>query len=235
MDDLAAIAPNISLGLLYSFARSRDIPVEILDSEARGISPDALVDQLLEKSPQLVGIIASGANPSASTMSMVGVIEFFRKLKEKAGKKPFFTFVWGPHPTVLPERTLRETGADFVVRGEGYETIVQLWKAMAAGSRLDDIPGLCYLADGKYRATPPPQLVDVNTLPMVDWNVMRPDSYRAHNWHCFGSDLGRRSPYAIVWTSMGCSYPCEFCCINNDSLVRTPLCGGCLIASANAA
>ena len=43
-----------------------------------------------------------------------------------------------PHPTVLPERTLRETNADFIVRGEGYETIVELFNALSCNSKIDN-------------------------------------------------------------------------------------------------
>jgi radical SAM superfamily enzyme YgiQ (UPF0313 family) len=37
--------------------------------------------------------------------------------------------------------------------------------------------------------------------------------YRAHNWHCF-DDPDRRSPYASLYTSLGCPYDCDFCCVN---------------------
>jgi radical SAM superfamily enzyme YgiQ (UPF0313 family) len=63
-------------------------------------------------------------------------------------------------------------------------------------------------------------LVDVTTLPMIDWNRIPPSKYRAHNWHCFG-DIENRSPYAVVWTSFGCPHPCNFCCINNIFMKRT--------------
>ncbi len=37
--------------------------------------------------------------------------------------------------------------------------------------------------------------------------------YRAHNWHCFGQ-LENRTPYAVIYTSLGCPFSCKFCCIN---------------------
>jgi radical SAM superfamily enzyme YgiQ (UPF0313 family) len=39
------------------------------------------------------------------------------------------------------------------------------------------------------------------------------DRYRAHNWHCFDAP-DRRSPYAVIYTSLGCPFACHFCCIN---------------------
>jgi radical SAM superfamily enzyme YgiQ (UPF0313 family) len=45
------------------------------------------------------------------------------------------------------------------------------------------------------------------------WHLLPMERYRAHNWQCFG-DLGRRQPYASIYTSLGCPYKCSFCCIN---------------------
>jgi hypothetical protein len=40
------------------------------------------VQDLNEINPKVVGVICSGSNPSASTMSMVGVSNFFNELKK---------------------------------------------------------------------------------------------------------------------------------------------------------
>lgn len=213
-DTLAAIAPNIPMGLLVSYLASRGVPVELIDSDSENISVDELVRAVIEKKPSLLCLVASGANPSASTMSMIGIIEFCRKFYEQGGARDIPTAIWGPHPTVLPERTLNETAADFVIRGEGYETLEGLYESVTGSKDPSSVKGLCYLKNGRYKETAPVPLVDVDTLPMVDWSLMNPAKYRAHNWHCFG-DIDNRTPYAIVWTSMGCPYSCNFCCINN--------------------
>ena len=80
INKFAAIPPNIPLGLLDAYMVSKGVPTEVIDSEVEGLTYDELVDRLLEEAPLLVGVIACGANPSASTMSMVGVLKFFKKL-----------------------------------------------------------------------------------------------------------------------------------------------------------
>ena len=55
---------------------------------------------------------------------------------------------------------------------------------------------------------------DIKEIPIIDWALINPNKYRAHNWHCFGN-LDRRSPYAIVYTSLGCPYSCKFCSVKN--------------------
>ena len=219
-NEFAAVAPNIPMSLLTSYLIHNGITVEMIDSEADVYSIDDLVRHILDKKPIYVCLIASGANPSASTMTMVGIIEFCKKYYEHPEAREIATIVWGGHPSALPERTLRETGADYVIKGEGYETLMGLYGHLTGRRDLSSIKGLCYFRDGQYVENEAAKLVDVNSLPMTDWSRMPPSRYRAHNWHCFG-DIETRSPYAVVWTSFGCPYPCNFCCINNVFLKRT--------------
>lgn len=218
-DEFSAIAPNIQMWLLASYIKSKNIDVVVIESDVDGIPIDELIDIIEQEQPLLCGLICTGANPSSSTMVMAGIVDFFAEFKQRDSKVK--SFIWGPHPTVLPERTLRETGADFVIRGEGYETIVGLFNALRYNESIDKIAGLSFLdnSDDKdepiYRQTKDVSLLeDMDTLPMVDWGAMDPSRYRAHNWHCFG-DINHRAPYAIIWTSFGCPYKCNFCCINN--------------------
>ena len=84
-----------------------------------------------------------------------------------------------------------------VVVGEGYKEIVEL-----------------YNNKPEYGVIRTESLIDVKDLPTVDWQKINPLKYRAHNWHGFGN-LYHREPYGVVWTSLGCPYGCDFCCINN--------------------
>jgi len=213
-ENLSAVAPNIPLGLLGTYLNESGIWTEVIDSDIEGFTIQAVIESLLQDAPVLVGVYAGGANPSASTMSMVGVIEFFQALKNEKDV-PFKTFVWGGHPTVLAERTLRETGSDYVVRGEGYKQSRALVDHITNGKSLSEVPGIAYLDDQSFKSTPMPDLIELDSLPFVDWKQMNPSKLRAHNWHCFGEDINNRSPYAIIWTNQGCPYPCDFCSINN--------------------
>ncbi|MFA5260333.1 MAG: radical SAM protein [Candidatus Omnitrophota bacterium] len=219
-DEFSAVAPNIQMGLLTAYVKAKEIDCRMIESDVDRVLMDDLIDRVALEKPLLFGVICTGANPSSSTMTMAGIVEFFEKVRarkeELAGVK---MFIWGPHPTVLPERSLKETGADFIVRGEGYETIVNLYHVLHSGGSLADIAGLAYYEDcgGEkiyVQTVDAPLVKDLDVLPTVDWKTMNPLRYRAHNWHCFG-DVFNRSPYAIIWTSFGCPFKCNFCCINN--------------------
>jgi anaerobic magnesium-protoporphyrin IX monomethyl ester cyclase len=55
-------------------------------------------------------------------------------------------------------------------------------------------------------------------LPGYAWDLLpfekKPlDLYRAHFWHA-DFDYGKRTPFAAIYTSLGCSFACDFCMIN---------------------
>ena len=174
--EFSAVQPNIYMNLLESaYRHGKSIEVRSIHMEADHVDIPQLIKYIKVMKPREVGIVCSGSNPSASTMTMVGAIQVCHAIKESLPSQKMF--IWGGHPTVLPERTLRETGVDRVIVGTDFG---------------------CEPCD----------------IPTVDWSRIDPSKYKAHNWHCFGH-LHSRSPYAVIWTTLGCPYQCEFCCINN--------------------
>ncbi|MFC1510430.1 B12-binding domain-containing radical SAM protein [Candidatus Omnitrophota bacterium] len=217
-DEFSAVAPNLQLGLLTEYVKSKGIDVLMVESDVDMVSMVDLIDLVAKEQPLLFGVICSGANPSSSTMTMAGIVDFFEEFDQSQVTAK--TFIWGPHPTVLPERTLTETGTDFIVRGEGYQTIVDLVHCLENKQDPAKVDGLSFICqssgdDQDFVHTPDVPLVeDLDSLPPINWDLMPPSKYRSHNWHAFG-DMNNRSPYAIIWTSFGCPFKCNFCCINN--------------------
>lgn len=217
-NEFSAVAPNLQMGLLAEYVKSKGIEVVMIESDVDMIAMVDLIDMVAKEQPLLFGVICSGANPSSSTMTMAGIVDFFEEFHQSNVTSK--TFIWGPHPTVLPERTLSETGTDFVIRGEGYQTIVDLVHCLEKKQDPEQVDGLSFIQqssndDNAFVHTPDVPLVsDLDSLPAINWDIMNPAKYRAHNWHVFG-DMDNRSPYAIIWTSFGCPFKCNFCCINN--------------------
>lgn len=59
-------------------------------------------------------------------------------------------------------------------------------------------------------------------FPFVPWSLLPKDKYRAHNWHCL-DDLTKRSPYAVLYTSLNCPSSCFFCNVHTlygDRMIR---------------
>ena len=213
---LAGIEPPVWTGLLAGFLRNQGFSVAVIDADAEGWGPEETAKKILEYQPLLIGISAIGSNPSASsTPKMVAAGKILRLLHGKLSHSK--TFLYGIHPSALPEQTLSEEPVDFVCRGECFYTVqelLQLLKAQAKPSQDVPVDGLWYRKDDQIIKQGWGKLVaNVDELPMVAWDLLPMDKYRAHNWHCFGH-LDQRTPYATVYTSLGCPFHCSYCNIH---------------------
>ena len=209
---LAAIEPPVWAGLMATFARRKGLSVQVLDCNAENLSPEEASLQIVELNPLLTAVVAYGHQPSASTQTMPAASAICAELKQ-AGPK-LKTLLVGGHVAALPDRTLREEKAEFVCRGEGPQTVIGLAHALRSSlPTYSKVPDLSYWEDGVIQFTPPaPLITDLdNEMPELAWDLLPMDKYRAHNWHCF--DGLQREPYAAVYTTLGCPYHCEFCCI----------------------
>ena len=211
--DFTGIEPPLWLALTAAFLREQGFRVAVIDAEAQNLDVNETVRQALSLDPLLAAVVVSGTNPSASTMNMLGAGAISSKIKELAPEMA--VCLTGLHVSALPERTVREETADFVVQGEGLRTFPPLIDMLKTQSPcFKGIPGLWYREDGQVVPSVMPEMwADLDSLPMPAWDLLPMERYRAHNWHCF-DDVTRRQPYATLYTSLGCPYNCSFCCIN---------------------
>ncbi|MBS0168855.1 MAG: cobalamin-dependent protein [Nitrospira sp.] len=210
---LSAIEPPVWGGLIATFLRRRGISVDILDANAEDLLPEEVAARVKEQAPRLVVVLVYGHNPSASTQVMPSAGAICRSIKEQGLSSK--VLLLGGHVAALPERTLREEAADFVCAGEGLYTITDLVAALQETSPdWGRVRGLYYWSDGSIQqssSAPNIERLDED-MPGLAWDLLPMDRYRAHNWHCFGF-LDRRSPYASLYTTLGCPYHCSYCCI----------------------
>ena len=204
-DSFRGIEPPFWSGLIASFIRGHGYEVAILDADADNLNPKQTAERVAEYGPLLVVIIVQGANPSASsTPKMTATKEVVAGIRGVDPNIPIM--LGGLHPSALPERTLAETAADFVCRGEGFHTI----RGMLEKTPYFKIPGLSYWCRGDIASTPRPPALPPSKLPPVAWDLLDMKRYRAHNWHCL-DDIERRQPYGVIYTSLGCPYDCHYC------------------------
>src|SRR3989338_6035140 len=81
----------------------------------------------------------------------------------------------GIHPTLFPEQTAKNELVDFVVKGEGEETFLELINAIENNKELKEIRGLCFRKEGHVVNTGDRKLIDVNKLPSPHWNLIDKD------------------------------------------------------------
>jgi radical SAM superfamily enzyme YgiQ (UPF0313 family) len=154
---------------------------------------------------------------------MIGGIELAGALKA-AGVSAPICFV-GSHTSARPKQVLAYPCVDIVLLNEGVYALQNLLRSNLRDD-LRSIKGIGYkIPNGPAPdlvLNPPEQIVpqsrmDVD-LPGYAWDLLpyreRPlDLYRAHFWHA-GFDHGKRTPFAAIYTSLGCQFACNFCMIN---------------------
>jgi radical SAM superfamily enzyme YgiQ (UPF0313 family) len=215
-NDFSAIEPSIWSGLLANSVRAINRGVAIYDANLQNPTPVELTKAIEDYAPKLVLIVATGANPNASSSSMAGVVETAEVIKTMCNYN-YTVAVVGPHVNALPVETLEKHECiDICLTNEGVYAL----RTLVAGgiNDLSAVKGIAYRDDsGDIRLNHPQRIVSPDLLethlPGVAYDLMPSlDQYRTSHWHANYQD--NRSPFASIYTSLGCSFTCNFCMIN---------------------
>src|SRR3989338_7606256 len=110
-----------------------------------------------------------GINCSTGRMisSALGVAHHAREIN------PELPIVWGgPHPTLMPEQTLKHPLVDIVVINEGDKVFMELIKALANKKNLSGIEGIGYKDNATIKINSPgPLIKDIDSLPLFPYHL----------------------------------------------------------------
>src|ERR1700752_346575 len=83
---------------------------------------------------------------------MAAAVESCREIRRIMPETPI---VWGGYfPSLYPEASLNAQYVDYVVRGQGEETLLELLEAIRGQRNLSSIRGVSYIEGGKYQKNP---------------------------------------------------------------------------------
>lgn len=207
----AACEPPFWAAILAAYCRKQNCSVGILDGEAFNLSPEDIAERIKKMNPSLVVLTVTGTNLSASTWKMNGAQLCASAIKEKTEIPIMF---WGLHPSALPEKTLEDSNVDFVMKGEGLESVHQLVLNLSHEEKYADIDGLYYkTSDGTICGNERLNLVPTESFEEPAWDILPMERYVAHNWQRFGEQ--EKGGYAVIATSLGCPFQCYFCAVSS--------------------
>jgi radical SAM superfamily enzyme YgiQ (UPF0313 family) len=228
----AAIEPPTWSLLLANSMRAAGFSVALVDSTAERLSHENTVQRLVELNPRLVVFVVYGQNPNSGTINMVGNVECATLLKETSSNMKI-CFV-GSHTSALPLEVLAIPAVDMILLNEGVYALRSLLLS-DLNTELNRVRGIGYKFEGKPtlnspEVAVPTEKMDID-LPGYAWDLLpmkeKPlDLYRAHFWHTEYKHHNR-TPFAAIYTSLGCRFKCDFCMINivnrvdNDSSVAS--------------
>lgn len=195
-------AYDAPLGLAYlaSNLRQNNIKVEIIDAGAMNLSLNHLVDYIVAKNPEHVGI-------SAVTIEMFSAAELAQLIKEKNPRIKII--LGGVHLTAAPIETMKKYPQfDIGIIGEGEITLPHLIKVLADKSSLDKVNGIVCRANGEIVTTQEREpIYDLDSFPSPAWDLIpgfptkySPATYASH-----------KGPTCSILTSRGCGHKCTFC------------------------
>ncbi|HEV8327354.1 MAG TPA: B12-binding domain-containing radical SAM protein [Nitrospiraceae bacterium] len=220
----SAIEPPTWALLLAQSCRAKGFGVAILDCDAEKLSLFNAVSRIYSANPRLVVFVVYGQNPNSGTTGMIGASALANELKQQHPELSV-CFV-GSHTSALPLDVLQLPFVDLVLLNEGVYALHNLLRTDLC-SGLEAVKGIGYKAadpSGKRRpilnepqSVVPQDRMDID-MPGYAWDLLpyrsRPlDLYRAHFWHA-EFDHDKRTPFASIYTSLGCTFACDFCMIN---------------------
>ncbi|HPG68754.1 MAG TPA: PssD/Cps14F family polysaccharide biosynthesis glycosyltransferase [Candidatus Hydrogenedentes bacterium] len=187
--------PPLGLAYLASALERHGCEVRVIDAHAEKLCPTHVARLIEAQSPDMVGV-------SVTTPLLPAALDIARRLR--AHHPAPILVAGGPHATVLPEDLLVAEAFDYVVRGEGEQTIIELIEARLANAGIEAVAGLSYRGEGGITHNAARTLMErIGELPHPDWSLFPTKQY---------SSLVRRNSHCLpIATSRGCPFACSFC------------------------
>jgi radical SAM superfamily enzyme YgiQ (UPF0313 family) len=185
----------LPMGLAYlaSFLEEKGHEVKVIDCQALDIDHQKLKSEIGSFEPNIVGV---------TSIAPLTRSAFLAAKAAKEALPDVTVILGGPHATFMDEQIIAEEAAvDFVVRGEGELTLLEIAQNLQDSNKVDSIEGITFRRNKKVIRTPNrPFIQDLDKLPKPAYDHFELDRYRL-----FGKKL------LPVITSRGCPFQCAFC------------------------
>jgi anaerobic magnesium-protoporphyrin IX monomethyl ester cyclase len=200
-------SPPLGLAYLGAVSERAGHNVRVLDMQVENTPLEKVIEEF---TPDVVGLTANTPQVKAAW----AVAEKLKRIH------PCPIMIGGPHPTVLPEETLRRSTIDAVGRGEGEATWEAFLEIVAKSPRHDSArlaenlagaKGISYRsATGEYVHNPErPPILNLDSLPFPAYHLFKQEGYTSLQPVIDAGNTSVKS-FAIC-TSRGCPYRCTYC------------------------
>lgn len=160
-----------------------------------GLDYTAIVDHIKNCRPDVVGIACQYTPYADQTIAVAAFV--------KAVDRKIPVVVGGAHASSLPETLLHNSPIDYVIIGEGEETLAELLTCIQAGEPPLLVDGIGFKHDSAIRINPRKKFIhNLDLLPFPARDLLNLNWYTIH---------GR--PYTMLLTSRGCPQSCSYCSV----------------------
>ena len=191
--------------------RNRRFPLSVMALAAvlEGREPYQIVDGHVDENPvetthelirtQRVELLGVTVMPGPQMAAAMNICRAIRQLHPK------LPIVWGGYfPSIYTDAALNARYVDYVVRGQGEETLLELIDALRGKRGFDGIQGLSYKdMFGLHRHNPERLMKGPDAFPWSPFHRVPADTYLRPSF------FGKRT--TAHHASIGCPFRCSFC------------------------
>jgi len=190
-------------GLLHTeFEGWNKIRAETDTTKEFGLSDEEIICQIKRFGPDVIGL------GLLATVSYGAFLKVARLIKNAFPKIPLV--VGGAHCTALSEKTLRDTGVDYLVIGEGEVVMEKIVDNLGDCRKIQSISGVAYIDQvGSFKSNPRmPLISDLDEVGDLRLELIESVPFTKEPSYA-GSAGGKK--YIDVFFSRGCPLNCDFC------------------------
>jgi anaerobic magnesium-protoporphyrin IX monomethyl ester cyclase len=196
------LPPPSSLLILAAYVE-REIPeadISILDCQTDQLDWKDLEKKIESEQPSM--ILTSGFTTNAYTC--VKTCEIAKTINDE-----IVTIVGGIHFSFTADESLQQyPEIDYIVRGEGEHTVVDLIKTIRTKGKISRVQGISYRNNNTIiHNEPRPLIENLDTLPYPAYHLVEENLKKYH----FTMMAGRNTRYMILEGARGCEHHCSFC------------------------
>lgn len=207
------------LGLLYvgEVLRQGGYEVSVLDStcegyynvvrhddyDTYGLSNESIRQRIEKESPGAVGIACSFSYQDQRVYDLCGLV--------KSVDKDILTMVGGIHPSLLPEKMLKECeGLDFIIMKEGEYRALELLDSINNRRDYRNQDGIAFRENEGVKINPVKSFVkNLDNIPHPARDLININDYIKINKQANPFSKSERAER--IFTSRGCPFDCCFC------------------------
>jgi len=211
----------IGIAYLGSYLREKGYDVFLLDAIVEGFEHETLLnrennivrfglsfesisEKIKELKPDVVGV-SSKFTPQWDNVKEI--LELTKGISQD-----IITVVGGAHPMAEPVKSLSCSCLDYVILGEGEDSLFNLMEYLNERYKIEDIDGIAYRRNGDVVVQQKQHFIlDLDSLPYPARDLLHIEKY--YKFPAHGDKITER--YASLLSSRGCIANCIFCSVRN--------------------